>query len=150
MWNDLVKNLSDYTSAVLTGIDETGYPFSMRCKPEPDGATRELRVQVPKSIGIQLGPACLLCHKHDELGWNVKSFNVFGILEQDDEGWILRPLRFTRGLASDLVGSLRFMRYGRRNAKRYLRRRGLPRPEIPWDKIRAGWAETRKQKIGNK
>lgn len=145
MWNDIIKELPKYQSAVLTGIDNAGYPFSVRCKPEPDYDVKVLRVQVRTGTGIMSGPASLLCHYTDEHLWNTKGFLVRGTLEQDVQGWILRPQRFILGVSSKILDSLKMIRSGRRTAKRYLEKRGLPRPAIPWDEITASWKETKKQ-----
>jgi hypothetical protein len=144
MWADIVKNVVKYPSAVVTSIDSTGYPFSFRCTPELEHAVKVLRIPIPEGTDVQSGPASLLCHRHDEWLWNMKSFSVRGVLEHGTQGWNLRPLRFIHGDASqDLRGMLRFVRLGRRNAKRYLKRRGLPRPKVPWDEICAAWTETK-------
>jgi hypothetical protein len=139
MWDDIVKNLKEYPSAVLTGLDENGYPISVRCKPEPIAAKRALRVRQTNGTGIQPGPAGLLCHRHDEWLWNLKSFLVRGRLERDLDGWILRPRRVTRGTSKDLPGLVRLVRDGRRNSRRYLRERGISRPSVPWDDINETW-----------
>ena len=97
MWNELVKHLADYTSAVLTGRDATGYPFSIRCKPEPDTGAQVLRVIVPEYADLRPGSAGLLCHKHDEQLWNLNSFIVRGSLERDTLGWLFRPQQFIPG-----------------------------------------------------
>lgn len=146
MWDDIIKNLADFPSAVLTGVDVYGYPFSVRCKPEPDTTSKVLRVQIPDGTGIQLGPAGLLCHRHDELLWNPKSFIVLGTLEKDSKSWILRPRRFKLGASSKSWDMLKMISSGRRTAKRYLKKRGLPRPKIPWDETNALWAEAKKNK----
>ena len=97
MWDEIMKHLADFSSAVLTGVDQAGYPFSVRCKPEPDADEQVLRVQVPEYTNIQPGPAGLLCHKHDEQLWNLKSFILRGSLERGVNGWIFCPHRFTPG-----------------------------------------------------
>jgi hypothetical protein len=77
MWADITKHLYEFESAVLSGLDEAGYPFSVRCRPYP---------------GI----------------------DVVG-----------------------LPGMLRFFVGSRRNAARYLKKRGLARPRVAWDEINA-------------
>jgi hypothetical protein len=142
MWHDMVEHLADFSSAVLTGVDTAGYPFSIRCEPEIDASRKELRVQVPEYADIQPGPTGLLCHKHDEELWNLKSFIVRGKLERNPEGWRFHPQRFTPGAGiGGLMGMVKFLRSGRRTAKKYLDKRGLARPSIPWDKIQALWEE---------
>lgn len=147
MWDDLVKNLADFPSAVLTGTDITDYPFSIRCNPKLDTDMQVLRVHVPEATGIQPGPAGLLCHKHDEWLWNLKSFIVRGALERDDQEWIFHPRRFIPGAGiGGLIQMVKFLRSGRRTTKRYLEKRGLPRLSIPWDKFHALWAELKNDK----
>jgi hypothetical protein len=139
MWDDIMKHLPDFESAVLTGVDAEGYPFSVRCWPYPDAAAAEvLRVQLAADTLIQPGPASLLCHKHDENLWNLKSFLVRGALSRDERGWKFEPLRFIPGAGiGGLPAMARFFIGSRRNAARYLKKRGLARPRIPWDEINA-------------
>jgi hypothetical protein len=145
VWNDILKELPEYQSAVLTWIDNAGYPFSVRCTPKPDYDAKVLRMQLRMGTGIKSGPASLLYHYADEQIWNTKSFLVRGTLEQDAHGWILRPQRFIPGVSSKIWDGLKMIRSGRRLAKRYLEKRSLSRPEIPWDEISASWKETKKK-----
>jgi len=138
MWDDIKKYLPDFESAVLTGVDAEGYPFSVRCQPEADDAAQVLRVQLPAGIPLQPGPAGLLCHRHDENLWKLRSFLVRGTLSQDEKGWKFQPLRFIPGAGiGGLPATVRFFTGSRRNASRYLKKRGLARPRIPWDDINA-------------
>ncbi len=52
MWHELVKEMADFTSSVVTGIDASGYPLSVRCKSDPDEATQVVRVQIPECAQI--------------------------------------------------------------------------------------------------
>lgn len=145
MWDDIVEHLPDFGSAVLTSVDAKGYPFSVRCKPEIDAGARVLRVQVPEYAAIQPGRAGLLCHKHDERLWNLKSFIVRGSLERDAQGWLFRPQQFIPGAGiGGMIAIMKFMLDGKRTAQQYLDKRGLARPNIPWDRIHALWAEIRR------
>lgn len=145
MWDDILQHLADFSTAVLTAIDDTGYPFSVRCTPEADDATQTLRFHLPEGTRIRVGPASLLCHRHDEQLWNLKSFMVRGSLERDARGWMLRPRRFVPGAGiGGLPGLLRFVRDGRRRTRRYLEKRGLARPNVPWDRIHAVWEEVKR------
>jgi len=138
MWNDIKKHLSNFESAVLTGVDAEGYPFSVRCRPDADDAAEVLRVQLPAGMPLQAGPASLLCHKHDENLWKLRSFLVRGALSRDEKGWKFEPLRFIPGAGiGGLPATVRFFTGSRRNAARYLKKRGLARPRIPWDEINA-------------
>ncbi|MCC9074657.1 hypothetical protein FKZ61_000820 [Litorilinea aerophila] len=87
----------------------------------------------PDDLGLEPGPACLLCHRHDERLWNLKSFVVRGRLLHDKEGWAFTPEKFIPGMGiGGLWGYVRFVLTGRRNTRRYLAARGLPRPKVPW------------------
>ena len=97
MWGEIVNHLPSFESAVLTGLDGEGYPYSVRCRPYTDPVRRVLRMRLPDGIPVQPGPASLLCHKHDESMWNLKSFLVRGELSRDARGWSLSPRRVVRG-----------------------------------------------------
>ena len=145
MWSEIVSNLAKFSSAVLSGTDAQGYPFSIRCTPEVDQAGQVLRLNLSASVPIQPGPASLLCHSHDELLWKLKSFLVRGRLEQDDRGWVLRPEKFIPGGGvGGPLGEMQAMIRTRAIANRYLEKRGLPRPKVPWDEIKALRAEAKK------
>ncbi len=137
MWDDIIKHLESFPNAVLTVVDDAGYPFSVRCTPEPDISNQVLRIKLPSYFSFQLGPASMLCHKHDELLWNPKSFMITGSLERDDKGWKLVPRRFIPGLGigNFYLALIKMTRKCRRTTKRYLDKRGLPRPKIPWKEI---------------
>ena len=77
MWAEAAKWLNKSPEAVLTGIDNDGYPVSVRVPTGPyDSATGELPVSLPDAVDGAEGPANLLCHSHDEKLWNL----------QDDHG----------------------------------------------------------------
>lgn len=138
MFSRIVKELGEFPNAVLTGLDPEGYPFSVRCRPESDAAAQVFRVQVPEGVPIRPGRAGLLCHKHDELLWHLRSFLVRGTLERGERGWALRPEEFVPGAGIGGVMSLvKWVLGARRDTKRYLAKRGLPRPTVPWDEINA-------------
>src|SRR5215218_2999835 len=60
VWDEIVRHLPSFESAVLTGLDAEGYPYSVRCRPRIDPTARTLKVQLPAAI--RPGPASLLCH----------------------------------------------------------------------------------------
>ncbi len=133
MWGDIVKRLPRFSSAVLTGLDGTGDPVSVRCQPTVDHQARVLRVLVPDGLGIVPGPAGLLCHRHDDELWSLKSFLLRGSLERTRRDWVFRPRQLVRGMDTTPLSNLRLLRRCRRTAKHYLAARGLRRPSIPWE-----------------
>ena len=136
MWAEIVRELPGFDSTVLSGLDEDGYPISVRCRPEPDPASRTLRVQIGPGAGLQAGPASLLCHRHDELLWNQRAFLARGTLAEESGGWVFRPTAFVPGAGiGGLRGLVRFVIASRRATNRYLAARDLPRPRIPWRDI---------------
>ncbi len=54
MWDEITKGLAQFPDAVLTVVDEGGYPLSIRCHPQVDAATKVLRV--PSASGLDLRP----------------------------------------------------------------------------------------------
>lgn len=136
MWDEMAGLLATFESGVLTGLDPEGYPYSVRCRPEVDRTARVLRIKLPGYAPVQAGPASLLCHEHDEELWNLRSFLVRGTLAREDGGWAFRPQRFVPGAGVEGArGMARLVTGSRRNARRYLEKRGLSRPRIPWDRI---------------
>ncbi len=151
MWTEISKHLPIFDSAVLSGVDPNGYPFSLRCIPQPDPARQILLVQLPDYAPIQPGPASILCHTHSELMEGLKSFVVVGTLEQAPEGWLFRPRRFIPGPGIGGVwGMLKFIRTGRQATKRYLAERGLARPTVDWDHVKQLWAYALAQPSGSR
>ncbi len=144
MWNEIVKNIEEYPSAVLTLVDERGYPFSLRCTAKPESSSQTLRLQLPEGLNVKSGPAGLLCHKHDELSWNLESLGVSGTLEEDNRGWILRPHRFIPGLSTKPLDLLKAILNSRNATNDYLRKRGLKRPKISWNEIRESYELAKK------
>src|SRR5438270_4368878 len=144
MWPEIRRYLTKYPSAVLTGVDAAGRPFSFRCEPELDNAARLLRMTSPRGVELVNGPASILCHSHNLFLWNLHSFLVRGTIELADGTWLFRPARFVPGIGvGGLPGMIRFATSKRRAAKHYLDRRGLTRPRIPWAELRAIQAETK-------
>ncbi|HEY8597449.1 MAG TPA: hypothetical protein VIL85_03395 [Thermomicrobiales bacterium] len=136
MWAELVRYHALFDSAVLTGRDAAGYPFSVRCVPRPDAATRTLRLTLLDGTPLVPGPSSIIWHSHDEQLSSLRNMNLRGTLERDAAGWFLRPLQLLplMGLGNPLA-VLPFLIGAYRTTKRYLAKRGLPRPAIPWAKI---------------
>jgi hypothetical protein len=145
MWPELRRNLRGFSRPVLTGVDSDGYPISSRCVLEPDETEQVLRLSLPAWTRIRPGPASLLCHGHNDLLWDLRSFMVRGTLEPaGGETWVFRPTRIVPGIGiGGLPGMIRFAVAKRRAAGRYLQRRGLPRPRIDWAQLKALQARAR-------
>lgn len=145
MWAEIRRYLRKYPSAVLTGVDSAGRPFSIRCQPELDETAQALRVPVPMTGELIAGPASILCHSHNLFLWNLHSFLVRGSIEPAGASWLFRPGRFVPGIGvGGLPGMIRFATSKRRAARHYLDRRGLTRPPIPWAELRAIQNEARR------
>ncbi len=144
MWGEIVRLLPDFENAVLTGLDAEGYPYGVRCRPRADSTRRVIGVPLPAHAPVQVGPASLLCHAHDEELWNLRSFLVRGVLRREGEGWVFEPRAFVPGAGvGGPMGMVRFVRGSRQNAERYLKKRGLTRPSIPWNRINEIKAQAR-------
>lgn len=141
MWEQTVQDLGNYSTAVVTGIDAAGYPYSVRCRPQPDSEQQVLRVDIPESAGIVPGPASLLAHDYNDQLWQQTSFMVRGTLERTSDGWILRPMTFIPGFSKNPIAMLRMLIVARRQTNAYLAKRGLPRPKVAWDEVKQLWAE---------
>jgi hypothetical protein len=103
----------------------------------------DIRLETP----VGPGPASLLCHRHDENLWNLKSLLVRGTLVRGDGEWTFRPERFVPGAGiGGPTAMVRFVAGARKTAGRYLEKRGLARPRIPWDEINAIKAQIREER----
>lgn len=137
-WTELVHLLGRFDSAVLTALDPTGHPIATRCRPRADHARRVLRCGPAVGLQIADGPGSLLCHSHDDELWSLRSFLVRGTLQAEGEDLVLTPhvLVPGTGLRGPLADARGFLA-ARRRAGRYLARRALARPRIPWSTLRA-------------
>jgi hypothetical protein len=151
MWGETLRQVTQYPSAVLTGRDADGYPYSLRCRPRPDLAARALRVELPAGTPLRPGPAGLLCHRHDETLWRLQSVVIRGALVQDEQGWRFEPRAVIPGMDQQSPKAmLRFLLDSRRKAAAYLAKRGLPRPPIPWADINRVKAEAQREGAGRR
>src|SRR5262245_3090977 len=102
MWPEIVKHLARYPSAVVTGLDAGGYPYSLRCVPEPLAAQQALRLRLAGDVPWQTGPAGLLCHWHDDQLWNQTNVFLRGTLAQADGAWLFRPAQLIEGAGAGM------------------------------------------------
>jgi hypothetical protein len=142
MWHELTRWLASFDSAVIVWRDAEGYPTSARCHPVPDPARQALGITPAPGDRFRVGPAGLLCHSHDRETWNLRSFHVSGELHQDDAGWWFVPTRLIPGTGlTGIRGNIAWLRGSSREARDYLRARGLTRPRIDWAEIDAAKKE---------
>ena len=132
MWSEIEKNLAPFETGVLNATDLEGYPYSVRCRPRQDPSAGVLRLDLAVE-DIQPGPASLLFHSHDEKLWNQKVFLLLGRLEGVGNSRLFRPERPVGGMG--LANAARMLIGIRRSTTAYLKKRGLPRPTIPWGEI---------------
>ncbi len=132
MWDNLKQQAGTFPSAVLTSRDATGYPVSMRTHCVIDDDRQELGVTVPAAVDAQPGPASLLLHHHNEQLWDLHIVVVRGELVRSGNAWIFRPQPRTPD-----PSAFRMILNCRKTTKAYLRKRGLARPRIPWDRLKA-------------
>lgn len=121
-----------YDSAVLSFVDDAGYPFSVRVPVGADRRGHAVHIdEEPVGVDLREGPVCLTAHDHEEaLRWQ-RNFQVRGDLERTASGgWVVVPRRIVHGFELPPVGALtrtvsnfgRIRRY-RRTARRERERR---------------------------
>lgn len=130
----LVAELATYQSAVLNGRDSDGYPFSVRCHPQPDPAARTLLI-TDVVAPLTEGQASLLCHEHDDFLWRQRSVLTRGRIARAGDHWRFTPQKVIPGISQSPLALGRFFFHARGVAAGYLAKRNLPRPVIPWDDI---------------
>lgn len=139
MWRDVTRWLATFQSAVIVWRDAEGFPSSLRCHPAPHEGRQALAIDFPPGRNPRTGPAGLLCHSHDRDAWSLRSLHVNGELQDVDGMWWFVPRRLIPGLGIDGIrGQRRAVLATARDAREYLRRRGLSAPVVDWTEIDAG------------
>lgn len=138
---EITAALAPYKSVVLTVVEESGYPLSVRSTFWFEADIQVIRLNPPVELNIPEGNASLLCHSHDDALDNLRTLTIRGTLESiaNGWGWIFHPTQIIPGLGMN--GFWRDVVQGaiigpRRSAKQYLQKHGLSRPEVPWDVLR--------------
>lgn len=137
MWTELTQAMASFPDAVLTGVDAQGFPSSVRCRPRPDPALRAVHIDRAPGVVLCDGPASLLCHSHDRNLWRLRSLLIRGELTATGTDWIFHPVALVPGTGlAGPIGDVRSFLAARQRAGRYLARRRLPRPKVPWHLVR--------------
>ncbi len=135
MQGELRRALARFPDMVLSGLDGDGAPVGVRCRPRADG--ERLRITRPPGVAAVDGPASLLAHSHDDRLWTLRSVVTTGTIAADGPDWVFTPTGLVKGTGLDgPLADLRAFVAARRRAGRWLARRGLARPRIPWAHFR--------------
>ena len=147
MWDSrLAARARLYESAVLSVVDPSGYPASVRCAFALD-QSRELIAftALPPSAAAWRGAACLLFHRHDARLEGLHQLLIRGDLVEEQGSVALRPSAFVTANgrrdtdrmphAGSPLHLLKFMLLGRRNARDYLAKRGAPWPTVGFSQM---------------
>ena len=138
MWSEPARELASFEEAVVTALDSSGYPVSVRHKtPHYEPTTGEFTVVWPLGLSVAEGPAVVLCHSHDENLWNIKQMQIKGRLERRADRWVFTSAGFRCPPRSQLAVFWRMSRDMRRAGRRYLDRRGLEMPTVNWKALQA-------------
>lgn len=148
MWSEpLAAAISDYRSAVLSWVEPSGAPISIRCRVRLDAASHTITFEDPAPVASAWrGKACLLFHMHDERLEGLRQMVLKGELAQAAQGTIEfratdfvtangRPNTDRMPHASAPLHMFQFYRLGRSKANAYLAKRGQPWPPIPFGQI---------------
>ena len=148
MWSDpLAAGIGDYRSAVLSWVEPSGAPISIRCRVRLQAASNTISFEELAPIATSWqGKACLLFHMHDERLEGLRQMVLKGELGAAADGTIEfkvtefvtangRPNTDRMPHASVPVHMFQFYRLGRSKANAYLAKRGEPWPPIPFEQI---------------
>jgi hypothetical protein len=147
MWNrQLIALARAYSSAVLTIVEPSGYPLSVRCQVTFDETREAIGLgQVPSLARDWRGKACLLFHRHNERLEEQHELLIRGELTGAAGELMFHPSAFVTGTGSPTKDAMphagapldliRFMLLGQRKARSYLRKRGQPWPAIDFDEL---------------
>ena len=136
MTAELAGWLGQFPDCVLSALGADGAPVSVRCRPVPAGPAGTVRLEGPLEVAVAPGAASLLCHRHDERLWQLRSFMARGRLEPAGAGWVFTAHTLLPGPGmTGPLGDVRAFLAARRRAGRYLTRRAIPRPAVPWNQL---------------
>jgi hypothetical protein len=138
MWDKINQAIGSFTDPVLSAHDADGYPASLRTPVVPDAGQQVLNVQIATDLELQPGPASLLFHSHNEQLWDLRNVLVRGELAHTGSSWVFIPRQLAP--ARDADGGLALLKIVldlRKVAAAYLKKRGLARPQVPWDRLKA-------------
>ena len=145
MWNkQLIALAQAYSSAILTIVEPSGYPLSVRCQVTFDDVGEAIRFALLPSLAKSWrGRACLLFHRHNERLEDQHELLIRGELIEAAGDLVFDPLAFVTGTGSATKDAmphagapldlLRFMLLGQRKARSYLRKRGQAWPAVDFD-----------------
>jgi len=136
MWAKIRRQLARFPSAVLTSVGSDGFPYSLRCTLQTEPDLQLLRIEISRESPIQPGPASILCHRHNDKLWGMKSFLIRGHLERDGGSWLFTPDRFIPGMSAPWTMASGLLR-ARRRANRQLARSDQTKPKIDWAAVHA-------------
>jgi hypothetical protein len=147
-WNKaLVACARVYSSGVLTVVEPSGYPVSVRCQVHFDDAREVVTLSgMPAQVpGGWQGKACLLFHRHDKYLGDQHELLIKGTLNSEGDTVTFLPGEFLSGSGSQKTDTMpvsgspmqmiQFMMLGRRKSKEYLAKRGEPWPPRPFKKM---------------
>lgn len=135
MFRELARLFTRYESAVLSYTDARGYPVSLRVSPSVSASEAVVKLGLAADLEVEGAPASLLVHDHDDALWKQTSTLVRGRIVPREHTHVFVPTVIVPGIEQGPRAFVRFIVEGRRATARYLAKRNLPRPEIPWTDI---------------
>ena len=149
MWNErLAKFISDYPTGVLSTVEASGYPASVRVAVEPHAAEQTITFpNLPPQASAWRGKAALLFHRHNPRLEGLHQLVIKGELVEQDGALTFKVNEFVTGTGSQTtdemphagapIQMLQFFLLGRRKARDYIAKRGAPWPPIPFRELDA-------------
>jgi hypothetical protein len=155
MWDHKLAELaSKYPTGILTIVEPSGYPISVRCTTHFDEAGETIHFPEPPQVAVSWrGKACILFHHHDEHLEGLRQLVIKGDLVDDGDSGkpALHVTEFVTANgradtdemphAGAPLYMFQFLMLVRRNARAYMQKRGAPWPPIPFDEIARKAAE---------
>ncbi|MGH2509345.1 MAG: hypothetical protein ACRDHZ_18355, partial [Ktedonobacteraceae bacterium] len=96
MWNNTLGSfLATYPHAVLSIVDDDGYPASIRCHIKVDAAQQTVMITDPPiQVKSWRGPACLLFHEHDAHLESLRQLILLGKLTENEGSLLFQVEKF--------------------------------------------------------
>ncbi len=161
MWNErLAALVAGYQTGVLSTVESSGYPASVRCKVELHTAEQTITFpNLPPFAASWRGKAALLFHRHNTRLEGLHQLVLKGELVEVNGVVTFKINDFVTGTGSQSTDAmphagapiqmLQFFLLGRRKARAYIAKRGAPWPPIPFRELDADFEKGEAQPLSS-
>jgi hypothetical protein len=128
--------IKTYSEAIISFIDNTGYPFSIRSRFNLKEPENYIEMAKPKSLRYKFKPdqkARAIFHYHNEKLDKQRQLLLKGILNEKENKLIFTPQHVSETFPS--VKIIDFISWGKAEVNKYFEKRGIKKPDLQLEKL---------------